>query len=371
MDQMKIYLKYISDIIKGEEYLSDREKFTLFLHSCAVIHLIDGALFLGFGNIAMLIYNLLAFLTYEWMVSLAKSKQFKTVTILSTVEVILFVVFTTLFNGNLLFFNLYAFLMIPAAFYITTIAKSIKHPFLAASVISIFSIGTYLFSNLYTVTPDPDFLQTYSTLITVTRVINIFFTMFFLASLSFMFSMEMRNSTNALEHRNTQLKILSTSDPLTKLANRRSMTEQLNLAMHKLKRDKKHFSVILGDIDDFKKVNDTFGHDCGDKVLCMVSNTISSQMRDGDFVCRWGGEEILILVNGNLDAANSLAERILSKICENEVYCDGNIVKVSMTFGVAEANESFTIEDFIQQADNRLYYGKTHGKCQVVSRIPN
>lgn len=371
MDQLKIYLKYISDVIKGEEYLSDREKFTLFLHSCAIIHLIDGALYLGFGNIAMLIYNLLAFLTYEWMVSLAKSKQFKTVTILSSIEVIIFVVFATLFDGNLLYFNLYCFLMIPAAFYITTIAKSIKRPFMTSSIISGLSIGTYLFSVLYKVTPDPEFLQDYAFLITFTQVLNILFTMVFFAALSFMFSMEMRNSTNALEHRNSQLKILSSSDPLTKLANRRSMTEQLNLAMHKLKRDKQCFSVILGDIDDFKKVNDTFGHDCGDKVLCMVSNTISSQMRDGDFVCRWGGEEILILVNGNLDAAKSLAERILSKICENEVYSDGNVVKVSMTFGVAEANESFTIEDFIQQADNRLYYGKTHGKCQVVSRIPN
>ena len=103
----------------------------------------------------------------------------------------------------------------------------------------------------------------------------------------------------------------------------------------------------------------------------MVADTISSQMRDGDFVCRWGGEEILILVNGNIEAAKSLAERILAKICQNVVTHENKNIKVTMTFGVAQANESFRIEDFIQQADNRLYYGKTHGKCQVVAEIPN
>lgn len=370
MDSFKFYLKYISDVIKGEEYLSDRDKFTLLLHGCALIHIIDGFLFLGFGNIAMLIYNLLSFLAYEWMVSLAKSKQFKTVTIICTVEVLLFVIFSTLFYGNFLCFNLYCFLMIPSAFYITTIAKSIKHPFLSASIVSGLSIITFMFSVLYKCNLDSDFFNDYAVLIVVTKVLNVLFTMIFLMSISFMFSMEMRNSTSALEHKNNQLKKLSSSDPLTKLANRRSMMEQLNLAMHKLKRDKKHFSVILGDIDDFKKVNDTYGHDCGDKVLVMVSQTISSQMRDGDFVCRWGGEEILILVNGNLEAAKSLAERILANVCANEVYSDNKVIKVTMTFGVAEANESFRIEDFIQQADSRLYYGKSHGKCQVVSNIP-
>ena len=186
-----------------------------------------------------------------------------------------------------------------------------------------------------------------------------------------MFTIEMRNSTTTLENRTKQLKQLSSVDPLTKLANRRSMMEKLNIAMHLLKKDKKIFSIVMGDIDDFKKVNDTYGHDAGDKVLVMVAETISSQLRDGDYVSRWGGEEILILVNGNLEAAKSLSERILNKLNQSEVIYENRPVKVTMTFGVAQANESFRIEDFIQQADNRLYYGKTHGKNQVVAEIPN
>ena len=174
---------------------------------------------------------------------------------------------------------------------------------------------------------------------------------------------------NLMHHTNMQSKekltYEATHDKLTGLYNRRGydfLMENVDLETS---------ALLLFDIDNFKSINDTYGHDCGDKVLVMVADTISSQMRDGDFVCRWGGEEILILVNGNIEAAKSLGERILNKICSSEVIHEGNSVKVTMTFGVAQANESFRIEDFIQQADNRLYYGKTHGKCQVVAEIPN
>ncbi len=371
MEQIKIYLNYIKDIINGEEYLSDREKFTLILHICAISHLLFAIIFLGFGNILLMLYNLLSFLVYESMVTLAKNKQFKLIIFAICVEVNLFVLLTTLAYGNRLCFNLFCFLLVPASFYITYTAKKYKHPFAVSSLISAISAAIFSFSILF---PNDNYMTLFEyspTLFVITVVLNILITFLLLAIFCFMFTLEMRNSTATLENRTRQLKQLSSVDPLTKLANRRSMTEKLNISMHLLRKDKKAFSVIMGDIDNFKKVNDTYGHDCGDKVLVMVANTISSQMRDGDFVCRWGGEEILILVNGNIEAAKSLAERILNNICQNEVIHENNTIKVTMTFGVAQANESFRIEDFIQQADNRLYYGKTHGKCQVVAEIPN
>ena len=241
---------------------------------------------------------------------------------------------------------------------------------LVAGIDSVVAIGVYIMSTLYKTDNGATTIANHPFLTQLTIILNIVLTMFMLSLICFMFTIEMRNSTHALESRNKQLKQLSTIDPLTKLANRRSMTEKLKYAMHLLKKDKKTFRLIHGDIDDFKKVNDTYGHDCGDKILVMVANIISSQMREGDFVCRWGGEEILILVNGNSDAAKSLGERILAKIRDSEVIHNGVSVKVTMTFGVCEANESQRIEDFIQKADNRLYYGKSHGKCQVVSQIP-
>lgn len=370
MDWLKNYFNYIREIIRGEEYLSDREKFTLILHICAFSHLLFAVLFFGFENIIMMLYNLLSFLVYESMISFAKNKQFKIITFAISVEVSIFVVLSTLAYGSGLHFNLFCFLMIPAAFYISTTTKSFKHPYPVSIGITAVSFATYLFSIFYKTERYDALVAKSPKLVLITTIINIFITCLLLALFSIIFMVEMKNSTMTLENRTKQLKALSSIDPLTKLANRRSMTEKLNIAMHLLKKDKKVFSLILGDIDDFKKVNDTYGHDVGDKVLIMVADTISSQMRDGDFVCRWGGEEILILVNGNIDAARSLAERILAKIKSSEVVQDNKSIKVTMTFGVAEANESLRIEDFIQKADNRLYYGKSHGKCQVVSQNP-
>ena len=370
MDQIKIYLNYIKEIINGEEYLSDRDKFTLILHLCAFSHLIFAGLFLCFGNILMMLYNLLSFLVYESLVTLTKNKQYKLITLAISAEVNVFVLLVTLAYGKALNFNLFCFLLIPAVFYISTSTKAFKHPFLISLIITAVTMANYIFSVFY----ESEKFLTFDNsrgLYIATLVLNICITCILLSLFCFMFTVEMRNSTATLENRTRQLKQLSSIDPLTKLANRRSMMEKLNISMHLLRKDKKIFSLILGDIDDFKKVNDTYGHDCGDKVLVMVADTISSQMREGDFVCRWGGEEILILVNGNIEAAKSLGDRILNKICASEVNFEGQSVKVTMTFGVAQANESFRIEDFIQQADNRLYYGKTHGKCQVVAEIPN
>ena len=371
MEQIKVYFKYIKDVISGEEYLSDREKFTLVLHLCAIAHICFAVLFLGFGNILLMLYNLLSFLIYESLISMVKNKQYRLVTLAFSLEVNIFVIITTLAYGHELNFNMFCLLIIPAIFYISNTGKSFKHPFISSCVVSLLTIGTYIFSILYPYGNYKGLIEYAYGLARFTSIINIVITCFLLGVFSFMFTIEMNNSTATLESRTKQFKQLSSIDPLTKLANRRSMMEKLNISMHLLRKDKKIFSLILGDIDDFKKVNDTYGHDCGDKVLIMVAETISSQMRDGDFVCRWGGEEILILVNGNAEAAKSLGERILEKIRSKEVIYDNQSVKVTMTFGVAEANESFRIEDFIQKADNRLYYGKTHGKCQVVDQIPN
>lgn len=370
MGQIKNYYQVIKEIITGEEYLSDKDKFTLLLHFCALVHIIDAAFFLGFGDILMLLYNLVAFLIYESCVSLAKNKKFKIISIITMVEVLVFVTFTTIIYGNNLYFNIYCFMIIPTVFYVTATSKEYKHPFVFATIVSLLTTAIFIFSVFYPGGNGLARINEHPFLTIVTKVGNIFVTADLMAVISFLFGMEMKNSYQALENRNNQLVRLSKRDPLTKLPNRRSMAEQLNLAMHKLKREKKKFCVILGDIDDFKKVNDTYGHDCGDKVLVMVANTISSQLRDGDYVCRWGGEEILIIVNGNMDAAKAFGERVLNKIKNQKVEYEGNIFNITMTFGIAEANESLRIEDFITQADNRLYYGKAHGKAQVVSEIP-
>ena len=254
MEQIKIYLNYIKDIINGEEYLSDREKFSLILHICAISHLLFAILFLGFGNILLMLYNLLSFLLYESMVSMAKNKKFKFIVFAISFEVNFFVILTTLAYGHKLYYNLFCFLLVPASFYVTYTAKKYKHPFAVSVLISAITMAVYIFSIVF---PNDNYetLYEYSpALTTITVVSNIVITFILLGIFSFMYTLEMRNSSATLENRTRQLKQLSSVDPLTKLANRRSMTEKLNISMHLLKKDKKTFSVIMGDIDDVDEV---------------------------------------------------------------------------------------------------------------------
>ena len=366
MSQIKIYLKYILGVIKGDEFMSEKDRFTIFLNFCAIVHIIDCVPFFIFGNVLLVIWNLLAFLLYEGLIPVARNKQFRLVTIISSAEVRAFVTLTTLFYGSNLNFNMYCLLIIPAVFYASITSRSYKKPLTTALIVSILSAAVFIFSELFPGTATiPD---KYHTLSIIIKINNICAFCILNIIISFLFMSTVRSSKDELESKQLQYHELSSKDPLTKLANRRSMAEKLNLAMHHLKRDKQDFSLILGDIDNFKRINDTYGHDCGDKVLVMVSDVISGQMRDGDFVCRWGGEEILILVKGNLESATTVAERILDRIRENEIIHENQIVKVTMTFGVAQGDERIRIEDVIQMADSRLYYGKQHGKNRVVNQ---
>ena len=107
-------------------------------------------------------------------------------------------------------------------------------------------------------------------------------------------------------------------DTLTHLLNRRCLDNYLECAYKQAKTGKSPFCLLMVDIDDFKKVNDTYGHDCGDAVLKEVSSRILAGVRDTDTVFRWGGEEILVLLRADEDGATQTAERIrrLSAICQ-------------------------------------------------------
>jgi diguanylate cyclase (GGDEF)-like protein len=122
----------------------------------------------------------------------------------------------------------------------------------------------------------------------------------------------------------------------------------------------------MADIDDFKKVNDTYGHECGDEILIIVSEIVSNNVREQDYVCRWGGEEMLVLLKTDKDTAVSVAERICKEVSENAVEYKGENVGVTLTLGVSQYQNGENIRTIIDRADKNLYYGKNHGKNQVV-----
>jgi len=156
-------------------------------------------------------------------------------------------------------------------------------------------------------------------------------------------------------------------DALTNLLNRKTLSTHLEEACSQAKSGKTQFCILMLDIDNFKHVNDTYGHEAGDEVLVTIANVVKSSVRKEDVVFRWGGEEVLVLVQSGEEVALKIAERIRKTVEETEIKYENNIIRKTVTIGLMPYNKDLDIEAMIKEADDRLYYGKNHGKNQVVS----
>ncbi len=181
-------------------------------------------------------------------------------------------------------------------------------------------------------------------------------------------SKQLMEKNEELERTHKELKILATTDPLTKLFNRRSMIDKLEDEKNRFNRNGKIFAVAISDIDNFKNFNDKYGHDCGDFVLQEISQMIQSTTRELDIVSRWGGEEFLILLPGtDVNGAYIVIEKIREKICNATFNYNNTKLFLSMTFGIKQYSLEEPISSVIKLADEALYRGKEQGKnCTIV-----
>ena len=158
---------------------------------------------------------------------------------------------------------------------------------------------------------------------------------------------------------------LAVHDALTGIYNRHGVNEILNQKIEEFKRAKNKLSVIFFDIDFFKRVNDTYGHDRGDYVLENIAKLVSSEIRVSDIFARWGGEEfILFLPDTSLEEAVQVAEKLRKSIQE---YAFSDIDTITCSFGVTELKKNDTKESFLKRVDNLLYEAKASGRNRVVS----
>lgn len=155
-------------------------------------------------------------------------------------------------------------------------------------------------------------------------------------------------------------------DPVTNIYNKRYFTERLKQEFSLAKRNKTGLSLLMIDIDFFKKVNDTYGHLAGDFVLGKLSEVLSSMTRDEDIIARYGGEEFVAILPGTSEeGAVICAERIRDRSAETPFAFDGKEINITVSIGVAtlcDNNPFETIKEFIEAADNCLYYSKKHGR---------
>lgn len=163
---------------------------------------------------------------------------------------------------------------------------------------------------------------------------------------------------------NIELVKLSTTDPLTGVYNRAKLNEEFNRCIEYCKRHNTSISLIMVDFDNFKKINDTFGHITGDNVILDFVGIVRKNIRDFDILARWGGEEFVILLpNTDIEYALIIAERLREKI---ESYIFMEVRKVTCSLGVAQSFCGDDIDSLIQKADKMLYAAKSKGKNTVM-----
>ena len=167
---------------------------------------------------------------------------------------------------------------------------------------------------------------------------------------------------------NVELDKASRTDSLTGLSNRRDANEKIGQEMVRSARNEKSFSLVLGDIDHFKKINDTYGHEAGDFVLTKVSRLMVDAVRRQDLVSRWGGEEFLIVLpETELAGGAILAENIRQKIESEKFVYNEQTMNVKISFGVCSSGSELSMDELIKKADDNLYRAKEAGRNKVVS----
>ena len=175
-----------------------------------------------------------------------------------------------------------------------------------------------------------------------------------------------------LKQARDRLDVQSRTDELTGLANRRGFKEYLGQQEKRGDQGRGWYAVIVGDLDDFKAINDRYGHEVGDAVLRQVGATLKGIVRDVDLVARWGGEEfLLLLVDTDRDGALVLAEKILAKIDHSTIRVADLEISVTMSLGVDAQQPGRSLSAALRNADRAMYLAKERGKNQVVAHQPH
>ncbi|MCC6063790.1 MAG: GGDEF domain-containing protein [Thermocrinis sp.] len=176
-----------------------------------------------------------------------------------------------------------------------------------------------------------------------------------------------------LEEKNRELQELAYYDPLTGLPNRRFFFEHASLIFEEVKRYEKPLSLLVIDIDHFKRINDTYGHDVGDLVLKTFADVLRGIVRKSDICARLGGEEFVVLLpNTDLEGARVLAERIRTAVAKNPVKHGSIVIVFTVSIGASQYRKGMQgINELIKEADIALYRAKEGGRNRVEVFIPN
>ncbi len=337
--------------------------------TAGVMGLVHGGLmiiFLAAGVIPLAMFNILSVVVYIFCFILCRGGHIMPVYVSIVLEVTFYTVISTYFVGLRCGTYCFLFSIIPIIIYFGSyLIKGRKR----WSVILVLILNFLTFVLLYIRFFDEEPVYHVSPGIMLILVVYSAFAMVFsilFYNAIYIYSSE--NQLSILEQENRKLSADAHEDALTNLLNRRGFLPLLRTLMAPKSGKKTVFCIAFCDLDDFKRVNDSYGHEAGDEVLLNATKMIQQELPGSD-ICRWGGEEFVILLKDcDLLTAKSKVERLRKTVESNPTEFVGKQIFVTMTIGLEENLESYSNpEDIIKKADERMYYGKQHGKNILVS----
>lgn len=366
---MTNFFHTIRQIVNGVRPLDDNIKYPMISYMLALVHATFTGLFWYMSIMPLVYYNI--GVTMFYVVTgriLVRTRHHVQVFIAILIEILFNSVMTTVLLGWDWNFMMYTVGLIPLIFYLMYTLDYFKGKIALPMVSSAIVMVCYYTMRIAGKYIAPVYaIEGMDTLKSVVSYYNITLTFMIMYICSVLFSIEVYYMRRNLEQENRNLGEIANYDPLTHLMNRRSMLPCIRKAFAISDEDDSRFCLIMADIDDFKRVNDTYGHACGDTVLVAVAEVLKGCVREEDCVCRWGGEEFLLLIHASIEDTTLVAKRICKDIANMMVNHEDLSLSVTMTLGVAEYETGITSRVLIDRADEKLYYGKTHGKNQVVS----
>lgn len=329
-----------------------------------VVHLVLLFIFFIEGVIPLFYFNILSVVVYVFCYILCRAGQIKPAYFSLILEVTFYTVLSTHFIGLRCGTYCFLFSIVPIIiFFGCTLFKGKQRWSVVLMLALNFATFIALYLRYFSVPPVFQVSSlTMIILVLLSAFAMVFSTMFYNALYIYL----AENRVVTLEEKNKKLSADASEDALTSLLNRRGFLPLVDSLMHHAA--VKQFCVAFCDLDDFKRVNDSYGHEAGDEVLKHATLMIREELPGCD-ICRWGGEEFVILLkSSNLASARSRVERLRKTIESNPTVFADKKIFVTTTIGLAENDGTYeTPEEIIKKADERMYYGKQHGKNVVIS----
>ncbi len=321
-----------------------------------VVHFSFSILFFALGYRILCIYNLFSTVLYFILALCYTLEREFAIMAVVAVEIPVYSVLVTLFLGNYSGALFFSFGMLAAVFLFAVNKNKALYNYI---LLSIPSIGTAFFVALWEAEP---FLGTeirFEFWFGFHRIYTLTISIVALLYLCISGNLELAAVQRKNDQLIGQLQYMSTHDSLTGIPNRRFLLQQVKTT--------EKYAAAIFDVDDFKKINDTYGHETGDRVLCRIVRRVASVIPQDAVFARWGGEEFLVIFpDKTAESVHSCMDNVIGVVCENDFAFETETIHVSITAGVADSTEAGSFSEVVAFADSRLYKGKHSGKNQVV-----